>query len=258
MSGYFYRGRHRAPVDHHTGRTLAIGAAAAALVVPPAAAFAPEAHAGPPGGWGPIIDCESGGNPTIHNSSSTASGLFQFLDSTWASVGGTGAAADASVDEQYMRAERLYAQSGTSPWNASKHCWQGRTGEANIKPSPAPAPTPAREGGKHRAPEGVTNGRAADGSGTYVCGPSTYSFEACDPGMDGQTVAYPLYGGKHSSGVVKAASVSSGKHRAGPPADLDRRDSNGHGTFVCDDARLGYDTCDPENLGQRVSYPAFD
>jgi hypothetical protein len=35
-----------------------------------------------------VMDCESGGNPFAKNPVSTASGLFQFLDSTWAWVAG--------------------------------------------------------------------------------------------------------------------------------------------------------------------------
>jgi hypothetical protein len=37
-----------------------------------------------------VMDCESGGNPGAYNASSGASGLFQFLGSTWRRVGGEG------------------------------------------------------------------------------------------------------------------------------------------------------------------------
>jgi murein DD-endopeptidase MepM/ murein hydrolase activator NlpD len=43
-------------------------------------------------------------------------GLFQFDLQTWRSVGGSGNPAKASAAEQLMRAKKLYAQRGASPW----------------------------------------------------------------------------------------------------------------------------------------------
>jgi hypothetical protein len=72
------------------------------------------------GGLPPIFQCiiqhESGGNPRAVNRSSGAAGLFQFLPSTWHSLGYSGSAADYPTAVQYQAAERLYAQSGTRPW----------------------------------------------------------------------------------------------------------------------------------------------
>ncbi len=48
----------------------------------------PDAWADSPG-LAEILDHESGFDPNAQNPSSTAYGLFQFLDSTWASVGAT-------------------------------------------------------------------------------------------------------------------------------------------------------------------------
>ncbi len=56
-----------------------------------------------------------------------AGGLFQFLPDTWHGVGGSGLPQNASVAEQWQRARILYAQQGTNPWYASKHCWGGRS-----------------------------------------------------------------------------------------------------------------------------------
>jgi soluble lytic murein transglycosylase-like protein len=71
-------------------------------------------------GLPPIFQCiiqhESGGNPRAINRSSGAAGLFQFLPSTWHSLGYSGSAADYPASVQYQAAERLYAQSGTRPW----------------------------------------------------------------------------------------------------------------------------------------------
>jgi hypothetical protein len=70
-----------------------------------------------------VIQRESGGNPRAQNPSSTASGLYGFLDSTWTSVTGLpGPARDYSVAEQNAGFERAYAQDGTSPWGPYDGC----------------------------------------------------------------------------------------------------------------------------------------
>jgi hypothetical protein len=63
-----------------------------------------------------IAACESGGDPTAVSPDGTYRGKYQFDQSTWASVGGTGDPAAASEAEQDMRAQRLYSQAGASPW----------------------------------------------------------------------------------------------------------------------------------------------
>jgi hypothetical protein len=63
-----------------------------------------------------IATCESGGDPTAVSPDGTYRGKYQFDQSTWASVGGTGDPAAASEAEQDMRAQRLYSQAGASPW----------------------------------------------------------------------------------------------------------------------------------------------
>jgi hypothetical protein len=63
-----------------------------------------------------IAACESGGDPTVVDSSGTYYGLYQFDMGTWASVGGTGSPAAASPEEQSYRASLLYARAGSSPW----------------------------------------------------------------------------------------------------------------------------------------------
>lgn len=62
-----------------------------------------------------IAACESGGNPST-NTGNGFYGKYQFTQSTWQSVGGTGNPAAASEAEQDRRAAQLYAQSGSSPW----------------------------------------------------------------------------------------------------------------------------------------------
>ena len=68
-----------------------------------------------------VIARESGGNPYAVNPSSGAGGLFQFLPSTWTSLGYSGAPQNASVATQYAAFQKLYAEMGRSPW-ASDAC----------------------------------------------------------------------------------------------------------------------------------------
>jgi len=74
-----------------------------------------------------IAECESGGNSTIVNPHSTASGLYQFLDSTWAGFGGYARAKDAPVSVQTAKA----LLTPLSAWNASRSCWD-RPGAASA------------------------------------------------------------------------------------------------------------------------------
>ena len=85
-------------------------------------AAATTAPAGTPatGGAAPphleaIAACESGGNYST-NTGNGFYGAYQFTQSTWESVGGTGNPAAASPAEQDRRAAMLYAQQGSSPW----------------------------------------------------------------------------------------------------------------------------------------------
>jgi hypothetical protein len=83
-----------------------------------------------------IRSCESGPNGyATHgyafdanyietNPASTASGAWQFLDSTWQSTTGLpGRAKDYSPAVQDAAALKLYAAEGSTPWAASRPCW---------------------------------------------------------------------------------------------------------------------------------------
>lgn len=82
-----------------------------------------------------IRSCESGPNGYAtggraldydyrnENPHSTASGAWQFLDSTWDHFGGYSRASYAPPAVQDEKARRTFASSGTSPWNASRDCW---------------------------------------------------------------------------------------------------------------------------------------
>lgn len=70
-----------------------------------------------------IMMCESGGNPTAQNPTSSASGLFQVITSTWGNYAGYARAMYAPVAVQWRHARELFALAGTRPWAASRSCW---------------------------------------------------------------------------------------------------------------------------------------
>src|SRR5215831_14436599 len=73
-----------------------------------------------------VISHESGGNPRAVNPTSGAGGLYQFLPSTWASLGFAvaypGGAQTAPVSVQHAAFAKLYAEAGTSPWAPYDGC----------------------------------------------------------------------------------------------------------------------------------------
>lgn len=92
-----------------------------------AAAPAQPAHySGGSGFQACVIARESGGNPSAVNPSSGAGGLYQFLPSTWASLGYAssypGGAQTAPVSVQNAAFAKLYAEAGTSPWAPYDGC----------------------------------------------------------------------------------------------------------------------------------------
>lgn len=60
---------------------------------------------------------ESGDNPTA-----SSAGLFGILPSTWAELGYSGTAGQASVAQQKVAFNQLYAQYGAQPWAPSDGC----------------------------------------------------------------------------------------------------------------------------------------
>ncbi len=69
--------------------------------------------------WAALARCESGGRPNAVSGTGKYRGMYQFSQSTWNSVGGTGDPAKASADEQTYRAQLLYKRSGAGQW---PHC----------------------------------------------------------------------------------------------------------------------------------------
>lgn len=133
MSRWTYRGRHRAPstTRRTVGRVAAFGAVALAVPLADSAIASADTLS-------EIARCESGGDPTAQNAVSSASGLYQMIDSTWRAYGGSTAhARQASVAEQTAVARRLLAAEGTTPWNSSKSCWGGKTARGSTAPQRA-------------------------------------------------------------------------------------------------------------------------
>ena len=73
-----------------------------------------------------IAECESGGDWTADNPRSTASGKWQWINSTWRSLDaseGYSRAKHAPPHVQRAAAVELFEAAGTRPWNASRRCW---------------------------------------------------------------------------------------------------------------------------------------
>jgi hypothetical protein len=140
---------------------------------------------GPPGGWGPVLTCESHSNPKAENPDSSASGAWQFLDSTWAALGGTlfGARAkDATFAQQEQIADKAYAESGLSPWAASEGCWGGKIGKSaggSASQMETAGSSSSRTTGRHRAVEPSAT-RPVQGGGYTVRAGDTLSAIAVE------------------------------------------------------------------------------
>jgi len=85
----------------------------------PTAATAPAQASGgstAPGHLESIAACESGGDPSAVGGGGAYRGKYQFDQSTWASVGGSGDPAAAPEAEQDQRAATLYQRTGGAAW----------------------------------------------------------------------------------------------------------------------------------------------
>lgn len=111
-------------------RRTAMTLGATGVLFSAGAALSGQAHAADTGvpALEAIKQCESGGNYQAQNPTSSASGAYQFLTSTWQSLdasAGYATAASAPESVQDAAAVELYNAAGTTPWNASASCWSG-------------------------------------------------------------------------------------------------------------------------------------
>jgi uncharacterized protein YabE (DUF348 family) len=70
--------------------------------------------------WAALANCESGGNPA-EDTGNGFYGMYQFTESTWESLGGTGYPNQASAATQTDLAELLYERSGSGQWPVCGH-----------------------------------------------------------------------------------------------------------------------------------------
>jgi hypothetical protein len=131
----YVRWQHREAARREAARDAATAAAAQAPATQPATQTQPStaqpstaqpSTAQPTGGsltagMSAFEQCvayrESGDNPTA-----SSAGLFGILPATWASLGYSGTAGQASVAQQEAAFSRLYAQDGTAPWAPYDGC----------------------------------------------------------------------------------------------------------------------------------------
>jgi uncharacterized protein YabE (DUF348 family) len=66
--------------------------------------------------WAALAQCESGGRLRAVGGGGRYLGLYQFMLSTWHSVGGAGSPLDATAAEQTYRAKLLYLRTGAGSW----------------------------------------------------------------------------------------------------------------------------------------------
>lgn len=162
-------GRHRKATPNHLNRTALVATTGAFAAVPVVlgTGTASAAELAPSIDWAPIISCESGGNVHAQNSSSTASGLFQFVDGSWRAYGGAKyakRAKDATAAEQTAVANAAFQRSGLTPWAASRHCWKGKVSQsaptATVRTASETTRTTAKAhtGARHAAPTATPGG----------------------------------------------------------------------------------------------------
>jgi len=70
-----------------------------------------------------IAFCESSYNPEAQNSTSSAAGVFQIIDSTWHWITDEPWAERYDMETNVRVAARLQSVMGFSPWAESRSCW---------------------------------------------------------------------------------------------------------------------------------------
>lgn len=172
-----------------------------------------------------IKQCESGGDYSAQNPTSTASGAYQFLDTTWQGMdaaAGYARAIDAPESVQDAAAIELYTEQGTTPWLASASCWQGMglestggSGEAATTETTADtAATDAAATDAAAAGAGTSDAAAdagvAGGAPAQQAGPAPQNG-----GAEGAAPQGPREGGPGAQGAAGAHGAGRGGGAAG-------------------------------------------
>lgn len=169
-----YRGKHRKPSS--TGRRLAGAAVASAIVGAPLLMSVPAQASGL--NWDAVAQCESSGNWSANTGNGFSGGL-QFTPSTWRAFGGSGAASQASREQQIAVAERVLAAQGPGAWpvcskkSGSAVTSTAKTVTQHVTPKAAPvapkaaAPATPSHGDYTVKPGDTLSGIAANSGTTW-------------------------------------------------------------------------------------------
>ncbi len=152
-----------------------------------------------------IKQCESGGDYTAVNTSSGASGAYQFLDSTWQSLSasaGYSTASSAPESVQDAAALELYAAQGSTPWAASESCWSGAVGTTDASDS-SDEDTAAEDTttGTETTTETAATETATVSTGTETTGTETTGTVAAQSGTALAVQAAPADAAEASSDI---------------------------------------------------------
>lgn len=134
---------------------LVAAVAVGGLVTGELAAADPPAHT-----WSALRKCESSGNYKAVSNTGKHRGAYQFDQSTWESVGGSGRPEKASKGEQDYRALYLYRMRGWQPWECADSAHLGLNNDADG----ASGKTPSRKDAGYMG-GGSTSGDGSTGSG---------------------------------------------------------------------------------------------
>lgn len=162
-----------------------------------------------------IKQCESGGDYSAQNPTSTASGAYQFLDSTWQGMdaaGGYARAIDAPESVQDAAAIELYTEQGTTPWLASASCWQGMGFESTSGSGETSTDTSSTDTTSTDTSSGASGGEATSGAAQGDGGPGSTQGAA---GQNGGAQGPGPQGARADGPGAQAAPGTNGAGRGG-------------------------------------------